>query len=82
MYTEIYLINRSGGEKGGNGIECKCIIASWVQSIISYQPNLLLRCIYCCTFLNTIKLFSSVKLSEPNNNVSIEDNSIWCNIHK
>ena len=68
------MINKSGGEKGGKGTKCKCIIASRVQSIISYQPNLLLRCtcIYFCTFLNTIKLFSSVKLSEPNNKVSIE----------
>jgi len=26
----------------------------------------------CCTIVNTIKLVSSVKLSEPNNKVSIE----------
>jgi hypothetical protein len=26
----------------------------------------------CCTFVNTIKLISSVKLSEPNNKVSNE----------
>ena len=74
MYTSIYLINRSGGgKKGGKGIECKCMIASWVQSIISYHPNLLVWCIYFCTFLNTIKLFSSVKLSDPDIS-KIQDN--------
>ena len=60
------------GQKGGNEIECKCMIASWVQSIILYHPNLLVWYIYICTFVNTIKLVSSVKLSEPNNKVSIE----------
>ena len=67
-------------EKGGKGIECKCI-SSWVQSMISYHLNLLVWCIYFCTFLNTIELFSSVKLSEPFNKVSIEI-TVPCNIHK
>jgi hypothetical protein len=58
-------------KKGETGIECKCMIASWVQSIISYHPNLLVKCIYF-VHLKTIKLCSSVKLSEPNNKVSIE----------
>ena len=31
----------------------------------------------CCTIVNTIKLVSSVKLSEPNDNVSIEMNIIF-----
>ena len=39
------------------------MITSWVQGIISYHSNLLEWCIYFWTFLNTIKLFSSVKLS-------------------
>jgi hypothetical protein len=68
-YTYIHLINRSSGEK--KGIECKCMISYWIQSIISYHPNLLAWCIYFCTFPNTIKLFSSVKLSEPNNKFEI-----------
>ena len=34
------------GKKGGNGSESKCMIASREQGIISYQPNLLVRCIY------------------------------------
>ena len=37
-----------------------------------WHPNLLAWCIHFCTFLNTIKLFSSVRLSEPNNKFSIE----------
>ena len=53
------------------GIECKCMISFWIQSIISYHPNLLVWCIYFCTIPNTIKLFSSVKLSEPNNKFAI-----------
>jgi hypothetical protein len=48
------------------------MITSWVQGIISYHSNLLEWCIYFWTFLNTIKLFSSVKLSDPNNKFSIE----------
>ena len=61
------------GKKGGDKeIECKLMITSWVQGIISYHSNLLEWCIYFWTFLNTIKLFSSVKLSEPNNKFSIE----------
>jgi hypothetical protein len=71
MYAYIYLIN-SDGEKGGKGIECKWMIESRVQSIISYHSNLLVWCIYFWTFLNTIKLFSSVKFPEPNNKFSIE----------
>jgi hypothetical protein len=27
------------GKNGGDEIECKCMIASWVQSIISYHPH-------------------------------------------
>jgi hypothetical protein len=56
----------------GNGIEVKCMISSWIQSIISHHPNLLVWCIYFCTFPNNIKLFSPVKLSEPNNKLSIK----------
>ena len=67
MYTWIY-----GEKRGDMGIECKYMIASWEQNIISYHSNLLECCIYFWTFLNTIKLFSSVKLSEPNNKFSIE----------
>jgi hypothetical protein len=48
------------------------MIASRVHSIISYHSNLLEWCIYFWTFLNTIKLLLSVKLSEPNNKFSIE----------
>jgi hypothetical protein len=65
----MYLINR---KKGGKGVECKCMIAFCVQSIILYHPNLLVWYIYFCTFVNTIKLVSSVKLSKSNNKVSIE----------
>jgi hypothetical protein len=36
------------------------------------NANLLVWYIYICTFVSTIKLVSSVILSEPNNKVSIE----------
>jgi hypothetical protein len=36
------MINKSGWGKGGKGIECKCMIAFLVQSIISYLENVLL----------------------------------------
>jgi hypothetical protein len=38
----------------------------------SIHTRLRHHCMYFCTFLSTIKLSSSVKLSEPNNKVSIE----------
>jgi hypothetical protein len=41
-------------------------------TIISYHSNLFVWSIYFSTFLSTIRLFSSVKLSEPNNKFAIE----------
>ena len=64
------MINRSGGEKGVRGLSAMC--DSILSTEYSYHSNILVWCIYFCTFLNTIKLLSSLKLSEPNNKFSIE----------
>jgi hypothetical protein len=39
LVSNVIKINRSEGGTGGKGIECKCMIASGVQSVISFYPN-------------------------------------------
>jgi hypothetical protein len=70
----MYLINRNGGNRKRGKGDCM----QMYDSILSTEYNFIssksisMTYIYFCTIVNTIKLVSSVKFSEPNYKVSIE----------
>jgi len=65
MYTYIFVV----GGKGRRGLSANIWYHSEYRVLL--QIARIYWCIYFCTFLNTTKLFSSVKFSQPNNKFSI-----------